>query len=121
MLLVNRFHPRMKFSDMVIDNAVQFGSAASGQIHNFLPHALVEEINGYFEAENADMAQDYFHRAELFPRRVLHSEQEHVSIDDLSMSDLIAFFGGLLVRYDERLVALESRLGKLSASLSAKQ
>lgn len=120
MLLLNRFHPRMKFSDMVIDNAVQFGSAASGQLHNFLPHALVEEINRYFEAENAGMAKDYFVRAELFPPRALHSEQEHVSIDSLSMSDLIAFFGGLLVRYDERLVALESRLNKLTASLTAK-
>jgi len=121
MLLLNRFHPRMKFSDMVIENAVQFGSAASGQIHNFLPHTLVEEIDRYFEEENAGMAGDYFHRAELFAPRALHGEQEHISIDSLSTSDLIAFFGGLLVRYDERLAALENRVGKLSASLPVKQ
>jgi hypothetical protein len=118
MLLLNRFHPRMKFSDMVIDNAVQFGSAASGQVHNFLPHALVEEIDRYFEEENARMAKDYFHRAELFPPRKSRGEQEHVSIDSLSMADLIGFFGGLLVRYDERLASLETRLGKLSNTLA---
>ena len=121
MLLLNRFHPRMKFSDMVIDNAVQFGSAASGQIHNFLPHTLVEEIDRYFAEDNARMAQDCFHRADLFAPRASRSEQEHVSIDSLSMSDLIGFFGGLLVRYDERLASLETRLAKLSGTLGAKR
>jgi len=121
MLLLNRFHPRMKFSDMVIENAVQFGSAASGQIHNFLPRSLVEEIYQYFAEENARMAKDCFDRAELFAPRASQSEQEQISIDSLSISDMVAFFGGLLVRYDERIAVLETRLGKLSASLPQKQ
>jgi hypothetical protein len=112
MLLLNRFQPRMKFSDMVIENAAQFGSAASGQVHNFLPHELVEEIERHFADENADMAREYFHRLELFAPLALQSEPQAVSVDDLSMPDLIAFFGGLLVRYDERLAALEERLTK---------
>jgi hypothetical protein len=116
MLLVNRFHPRMKFSDMVIENAAQFGSAASGQVHNFLPRALVEEIERYFADENADIAREYFHRLELFAPLALRSEPQTVSVDDLSMPDLIAFFGGLLVRYDERLAALEERSTKQNAS-----
>jgi hypothetical protein len=118
MLLLNRFHPRMKFSDFVIENAAQFGSAASGQIHNFLPHALVEEIERYFAEENADFATEYFHRSELFAAFPLQSEHATVSVDNLSTSDLIAFFGGLLVRYDDRLTALEERLAKQNASAS---
>jgi len=118
MLLVNRFHPRMKFSDMVIENAAQFGSAASGQIHNFLPHALVEEIDRYFADENADLAREYFHRSQLFAPLALQGEPQAVSVDDLAMPDLIAFFGGLLVRYDDRLAALEERLAKQDASRS---
>jgi len=118
MLLLNRFHPRMKFSDMVIENATQFGSAASGQVHNFLPRALVEEVDRYFADENADIARKYFHRAQLFAPLVLPSEPQAVSVDDLSMPDLIAFFGGLLVRYDERLAALEERLTKQNAAES---
>ena len=113
MLLLNRFHPRMKFSDMVIENAVQFRSAASGQVHNFLPHSLVDDIDKFFAAENARMAQEVFHRAELFPARALGDEQEQVSIDSLTIPDLIGFFGGLLVRYDERLLSLENRVTKL--------
>jgi hypothetical protein len=115
MLLLNRFHPRMKFSDMVIDNAVQFGSASSGQVHNFLPQELVEEIDQYFANENARMATECFHREELFPPHPSSSEHEHISVNSLSASDLIAFFGGLLVRYDERLAALESKSAKGAA------
>lgn len=114
MLLLNRFHPRMRFSDAVIENAAQFGSAASGQIHNFLPRALVEEIEGYFAEENANIAREYFHRPAVFAAVPLEGEHQSVSVDDLSTSDLIAFFGGLLVRYDERLAALE-RFAKQNA------
>ena len=112
MLLLNRFHPRMKFSDMVIDNAVQFGSASSGHMHNFLPHELVEEIDRYYEDENARLANECFHRPALFPPQVSAGDHEHVSVDSLSTTDLIAFFGGLLVRYDERLAVLEKRAAK---------
>jgi hypothetical protein len=115
MLLLNRFNPRMKFSDAVIENAAQFGSASSGQIHNFLPHALVEKVDGYFTEENNNLARDYFHRSELFTSISLQGEHQSISVGDVSMSDIIAFFGGLLVRYDERLAALEERFGKQNA------
>jgi hypothetical protein len=112
MLLLNRFQPRMRFSDAVIENAAQFGTAASGQVHNFLPHDLVEEIERFFGVENANMAKEYFHCSELFADFPLVREHQSVSVNDLSTSDLIAFFGGLLVRYDDRLAALEARLAK---------
>ena len=66
------------------------------------------------------MAEDCFQRTRLFPPRASLSEQERVSIDSLSTADLIGFFGGLLVRYDERLASLENRLVKLSNSVAAK-
>jgi hypothetical protein len=115
MLLLNRFRPRMRFSDAVIENAAQFGSAASGQVHNILPRALVAEMDRFFAQENAKVASEYFHREELFSAVPLPGEHQGVSVDDLSTSDLIAFFGGLLVRYDDRLAALEARLAKQSA------
>ena len=115
MLILNRFRPRMRFSDAVIENAAQIGSAASGQIHNILPHSLVAEIEQYFALENSEIARDYFHREELFAAVPLQGEHQSASVENLSMADLIAFFGGLLVRYDDRLTALEGRLAKLNA------
>jgi hypothetical protein len=119
MLLLNRFNPRMRFSDAVIENAAQFGSAASGQIHNFLPRALVEEIDRYFAEENGNIAREYFHRSELFAPLPLKGGHQNVSVGDVSMSDIIAFFGGLLVRYDDRLAALEERLAKQNVVTSS--
>ena len=117
MLLLNRFRPRMRFSDAVIENAAQFGSAAAGQIHDFLPPILVEEVEQYFAGENAKIAREYFHRQEVFAPVPLQGHEGSISVDSLSNSDLIAFLGGLLVRYDERLTALERRLAKQSASV----
>jgi hypothetical protein len=111
MLLLNQFTPRMRFSDMLVENAVQFGSAAAGQIHNFFPRVLVDDIGQYFANENARMARECFLRDDLFAARPdVTEELSEISVDNLSSRDLIAFFGGLLVRYDERLVALEGKL-----------
>jgi hypothetical protein len=112
MLLLNRLRPRMQFSDMVVENAVKLGSSASGQIHNLLPHSLVRDIWRYFADENTSMAKAYFLRQDLFPRMDVEEEPSEISVDDLSSRDLIAFFGGLLVQYDERLVVLERRLAE---------
>jgi hypothetical protein len=110
----------MKFSDLVIDNAVQFGSASSGHMHNFLPHDLVEEIDRYYDEENTRLAMEYFNRNGLFPSHTSAAEHEQVSVDSLSTTDLIGFFGGLLVRYDERLSVLEKRVAK-QVALEKKQ
>jgi hypothetical protein len=112
MLLLNRFSPRMRFSDAVIENAAQFGSAASGRVHNFLPLDLIDELEQYFAKENADLARDYFHRAQLFPPASLETARERVTVDNLSVTDVIVLFGGLLVRYDKRIASLETRLAK---------
>lgn len=109
MRLLNQFQPRMKFSDMVVENAAHIGSASSGQLHNMLPEGLVAEITDYFSKENASFAQTYFHRAELFPPLPQLGAPESTSVDDLTISDLVLFFGGLLVRYDQRLAAIEGR------------
>jgi hypothetical protein len=109
MLLLNRFSPRMKFSDLVVENAARVGSVASGHVHNILPTQLACEIDRYFAKENADLAETYFQRKVLFPIRPSTEQVEPISIDDLAPSDLVNFFGGLLVRYDQRIARLEER------------
>lgn len=112
MLQLNHFHPRMKFSDMVVENALQAGTAASGQTHNFLPAHLADEIENYFATENGRLAQEYFNRTELFPPIMLADQPGEISIDTLTPQDMVAFLGGLLVRFDERIAALEHQLAR---------
>jgi hypothetical protein len=115
MLMLNRYRPRMKFSDSVVENAVQFGATSSGAVHSFLARDLIEELREYFAKENDALAGEYFHRSNLFASISRPDVDEDITVDSLSPGDLLAFCGGLLVRYDERLAALEAKLAKESS------
>ncbi len=110
MLMINQFSPRMNFSDMVVENAIQAGRAVSGQTHNFFPRKLVDDIESFFEEENATLARGYFHRAALFPDQSSPEPVDQISIDNVSTTELIRFFGGLLVRYDEKITQLAEQI-----------
>jgi len=113
MLLVNRYRPRMQFSDLVVENAVARGTMKAGMEHHILPASLVSEVDGYFREENRLMAQEYFGRETLFEPKPYREPTETVERPGLELEDLITFFGGLLVRYDERMVELDQRVGEL--------
>ncbi|MGH7159267.1 MAG: hypothetical protein ACREFS_04215 [Acetobacteraceae bacterium] len=119
MLLINRYQPRMQFSDLVVENAVAIGSMKAGMEHDLLPAALIEEVDEYFRAENQAMAREYFGRAHLFEPRPAREAKETAGAPELSPEDLINFFGGLLVRYDQRIAALDQRVGELGTVIQA--
>jgi hypothetical protein len=110
---LNKYRPRMQFSDLLVENSRQAGRTASGQTHHILQPTLVAEVNRYFAAENAELAQLVFHRDELFPPPS-RLNSEPLSLEDISSQELVDILGGLLVRYDDRLTQLEHRLGRES-------
>lgn len=113
MLLINRYRPRMQFSDFVVENTVTAGTMKAGMEHNILPPPLLAEVEAYFQDENRRMAQEYFGRDDLFePRRSVEPALS-VARPELVMEDLINFFGGLMVRYDQRIVELDQRIIEL--------
>ena len=114
MRALNNFSPRMNFSDVVVENAANTGAVESGQIHNILSDELISEINEFFFAENRQFATSYFKRPALFPPTTRFDAPETISIDELSNNDLIMFFGGLLVRYDDRIARLEAALSTVA-------
>jgi hypothetical protein len=105
---LNKFSPHTRLSDQLVDNRRLTSQASMGETYNMLPPALVQEIEAYFAAENTELAQRLFGRDVLFPTPSL--AEAIGNIDEFSKTDLINVLGGLLVRYDERLAALESRL-----------
>jgi hypothetical protein len=124
MLLINRHQPRMQFSDLVVENAVRTGAMQAGIAHNILPRWLIAEVEAHFREENQAMARDYFKREQLFasgPGAGLADPPAPQSISSpaLTLEDVISFFGGLLVRYDQRLAALEQRIGEISSTVHA--
>ncbi|HUA76528.1 MAG TPA: hypothetical protein VMA86_02585 [Acetobacteraceae bacterium] len=122
MLLVNRYRPRMQFSDIVVENAIGTGAMRAGMEHHILPQRLIAEVEDYFRDENRAMAREYFKREELFGTPPYTGAIESIGTPSLSFEDVIGFFGGLMVRYDQRLVDLDQRIvemGKVIRALRA--
>jgi hypothetical protein len=110
MLALNKFKPRMQFSDMVVQNAQLRNASKSGSVHSLLTADAISTIKAFFEEENRRLAKSYFHRDELFPampETVVASSPGDPRLDDFKASDLINFFGALIVRMDERIAHLE--------------
>jgi hypothetical protein len=119
MLMVNRYRPRMQFSDLVVENAVTSGAMKAGVEHRLLPRRLVEEIEEFFRNENALLAQEYFGRPTLFEAPSVNGPTDPIATASLSFEDLITFFGGLVVRYDQRMVELDQRVTEMGKVLRA--
>lgn len=117
MLLVNRYHPRMQFSDIVVENSAYVDPTSAGRRHHLLSRTLVQDIEEYFRDENTLLAAEYFHSEQLFGPLEPFLAPQSVTEVALSFEDLVNFFGGLLVRYDERLAALERRLKEAASAL----
>ncbi len=110
MLALNKFKPRMRFSDMVVQNAQLGNSSKSGMVHSLLSNEAISTIKAFFKEENRRLATSYFHRDELFPVMPETDVAPAAGVprlDDLKMSELIDVFGALLVRMDERIAHME--------------
>lgn len=110
MLLLNKFKPRMNFSDFVVENEVVSGAMHSGVQHQLFSDTLRAEIDAYFNDENAALAREYFQRPELFDPVEKAGHAHSISRLSLSTEDAVGFLGGLLVRMDSRIATLESQI-----------
>ncbi len=113
MLLLNKLKPRMVFSDYIVENAVLRGRKTSDATHQLLSSETIEKLQSYFADDNTRFARSYFGRAILFDN--LHSNIDTPRIADVdpSSAEIVEIFGGLLVRFDERLGELEKKMKRL--------
>jgi len=113
MLLLNRYKPRMNFSDLVVENEVASGAMQSGAQHSLFSDTLAAEIEAFFRDENAALASEYFARPTLFEPAERSGNMQSLSRLSLSVEDAVGFLGGVLVRMDTRLAAVEQQLAGL--------
>jgi hypothetical protein len=114
MLALNRFKPRMRFSDLVVENAARRGRKTVDLSHQLLSREILERLETYYAADNLRFARAYFGRDTLFAPRTAGNGNGALKQPDaeIALADVIDVFGGLLVRLDERLAALERRGSK---------
>jgi hypothetical protein len=111
--IVNRYAPRMQFSDMIVDNVVALGQDVPTDANSLMPPDLIAEVRAYFQDENTRMAQRYFKRDVLFEPRPLQSPVAVPTLATLSRAEVVEFFCGVLARMDERIAALSDQVARL--------
>jgi hypothetical protein len=116
MLALNRLKPRMVFSDLLVENAARKGRKNSDLTQQLLSREALATIESYFAEDNARFARSYFGRDNLFEPR---AEGVAAPAAEPSLAEVVEVFGGLLVRFDERLLALERRVKKALAAETA--
>jgi len=107
---LNKYRPEMRFSDLLVKNA-RLAGMAPGNVHRLLSAEMLSEIRAFFAAENAELARRCFGRDRLFPDG---EDAGPAAAASVSLEEAIDVLGGLLVRYDERLTALETALARLA-------
>jgi hypothetical protein len=116
MLALNRFKPRIQFSDLVVQTAQLAGLSKAGDVHALLRPDTLAAIEAFFRNENCLFAQAYFDRRALFPAQATRAVQ---ALDTTAPADrdLIVFLGGLVVRMEERIYQLEEMVDQLTKKI----
>jgi hypothetical protein len=110
MLALNQLKPRMVFSDLLVENAARRGRKGSDLTYQLLSQDTLETLEHYFADDNARFARSYFRRDKLFEPPAPPPEGQRIANAEPTLAEVMEVFGGLLVRFDERLAALERRL-----------
>ncbi len=119
MLALNQLKPRMVFSDLLVENAARRGRPSCDLTQQLLSRATLESIERYFAEDNARFARAYFGRDTLFAPRDAPTTAQPDPGAEPALSDVMEILGGLLVRVDERLAALERRVSNALAADTA--
>lgn len=118
MLVLNKLKPRMVFSDMIVENAARRGRKTLDLADQLLSRETQDKITRYFAEDNAGFAHSYYGRDTLFESHAPASEVQHRPDADPALTELVEVFGGLLVRFDERIAAVEHALKSAQAAKS---
>jgi len=109
MRAMNKFRPRMNFSDTIIANSFIIGRGASQDHISIFSPELNTEISDQFAEENRLMAERCFNRTVLFPSAAQHSGSL-MNLDEVSLPELLNILGGIIVAYDHRIGKLEEKM-----------
>lgn len=106
MLVANKYSPRMRFSDFLVQDSIDSGRSQKYGLHSIVPPHITSEVLDYFQEQNQKFEEKYG-LGRRFPE---HNKSEFVDIESLELSteDIMDIFMGYLVRYDKRLAKIEN-------------
>ncbi len=110
MLMANKYSPRMKFSDFIVEDSIKAGRSTKYKLHSIVSPEVTQVIMDYFKNQNSKFEKKYCN-GQVFPS-IDYIQKEYLDIDDLffSSGEVMEIIAGFLVRYDRRLLKLEKSL-----------
>lgn len=107
MLEINKHHPRMQFSDMLVEASHNAGRSKIHAQHSILPPAFMREVEAFFKVENAQFFEHIAKGENIY----LKPEQANDFVDlkqiSFEATDVFDVMGGMMVSLDNRIAALE--------------
>nr|WP_011116740.1 hypothetical protein [Ruegeria sp. PR1b]AAN05134.1 RB113 [Ruegeria sp. PR1b] len=110
MLEINKHHPRMQFSDMLVEGSFASGRSNIHNQHSLLPPALSAEIRAFFQAENDAYFKTFAQCDNIYAK--LSETEDAIDLRAVSFdaTSVVEILSGLLSRMDRRLARLEEKL-----------
>lgn len=108
MLVANQYNPRMKFSDILVQNSEKTGRSKMFLTHNILPPSSVRMILEYYQEQNTQFERRYV-KGSAFPG---YEEEDFIDLKEISFTadEVLDFLVGFLVRFDRRIFQLEEKI-----------
>ncbi len=108
MLMMNKYSPRMRLSDFLVEDSVTRGDSKAYMNHDIIEKELHLEIDNYFKEQNRKFL-DKFNNREDFPQKEYSG---HVDLDSITFTEIevLEIISGFIVRFDRRLNRLENKI-----------
>ncbi|MEO0751509.1 MAG: hypothetical protein AAFY25_06865 [Pseudomonadota bacterium] len=107
MLEINRFNPRMQFSDMLVEASAEAGRSRFHAEHSILSPDLRKKVKDVYGADNEAFFKEFFGCENLYD---FDADGDYVDLEKLSFEadDVILILGGLMTKMDQRIAKLEA-------------
>ncbi|WP_281826299.1 hypothetical protein [Jannaschia rubra] len=104
---MNKHHPRMQFSDIMVEASQRSGRSSIHSTHNILHPDFRREIRAFFKDDNQKLFAEFIRDENLYDS--LRDDDVYVDLAALAFSarDVVDVFSGMLVDIDKRVSRLE--------------
>jgi len=113
MLEVNKHHPRMQFSDMLVEGSVRAGRARLHADHSIVPPAARAEIQEFFREGNEACFRDFMGTDNEYAPPEGPQRYDDLREITFAVEDVVHVVTGLLSDIDKRLAKVEAKTATL--------
>lgn len=107
MIEMNRFKPRMQFSDMLVEASAEAGRSTIHSEHSILPPEIRQKLKETYDVDNEAFFREFFDTENLYE---IETDVDFIDLNTLTFepNEVVSIIGGLMIKMDNRIAALET-------------